>query len=271
MKLSTLTKRLQSAGIPNARREALMLFEHYLGIPMEKLLFSDPECDSSKLDSALERRISREPLQYILGYAYFYNERYKVTPDCLIPRADTEILVELATRLIPEGESFFDLCCGSGCIAISTLKNTKNTRAYALDISEGAINIARENAIENGVSDRIDFSLADVLAHEDERIAYAVLSNPPYVTNEEYLTLEKELYFEPKNALVGFGEGGCGFYEKIISLYKNRIKKGGFIAFEIGYLQADIVSLMAEKNDMTYEIIKDYSGLNRVLILRNKE
>ncbi len=271
MKLSAIIKRLCDGGIDNARGEALMLFEHYSGISKEKLLFSDPECDAPELKIAIERRLFREPLQYILGYAYFYNEKYKVTPDCLIPRSDTEILVELATGLIPDGESFFDLCCGSGCIAISTLKNTKDTRAFALDISEGAIDIAKDNARDNGVLDRIEFITADVLCYETDKVVFAVLSNPPYVTSEEYLSLDKELYFEPKSALVGFGEGGCGFYEKIVSLYKRKIKKGGFIALEIGYLQADLVCKIAEENNMNCEVVRDYNGQDRVLILRNKE
>lgn len=271
MRLSELITRLSHGGIENARGEGVMLFEHYSGISKEKLLFSDPECDAPGLEEATRRRISHEPIQYILGYAYFYNEKYKVTPDCLIPRSDTEILVELATRLIPEGESFFDLCCGSGCIAISTLKNTKDTKAFALDISEGAINIARDNARDNGVLDRIELITADVLSYKSDTEVFAVLSNPPYVTDEEYLALDKELYFEPKSALVGFGEDGCGFYEKIVSLYKRKIKKGGFIALEIGYLQADLVREIAEENNMTHEVIKDYNGHDRVLVLRNKE
>lgn len=269
MKLSSLIKTLDDAGIENARGEGIMLFEHFSSIPREKLLFSDPDYESGELDRAIQRRINREPIQYILGYTYFYNEKYKVTPDCLIPRQDTELLVELATRLIPEGECFIDLCTGSGCIAISTLSNTKKTRAYALDISEGALNIARENADINGVSGRVEFIKADVLDYEPEGEFFAVLSNPPYVTEEEYSSLDSELYFEPRGALVGFGEYGCGFYERIISLYKRKIKKEGFIALEIGYLQADAVCDIAKRNNMSYEVKKDYSGNDRVVILRH--
>ena len=268
MKLSELIKRLSDEGFENARGEGIMLFEHFTGIPRERLLFSDPDLESGELLEAVERRLKREPIQYIIGYTYFYNEKYKVTPDCLIPRQDTEHLVELATRLIPEGEHFIDLCTGSGCIAISTLKNTKGTTASALDISEGALSIARENAISNGVSDRLKFIKADVLEYEPDGEFFAVLSNPPYVTEEEYSALDGELYFEPRGALVGFGDFGCGFYERIISHYKRKIKKEGFIALEIGYLQANIVCKLAKDNNMSYEVIRDYSGNDRVVLLR---
>ncbi len=270
MRLSQFIERLSLGGVENARGEAIMLFEHCLGTSREKLLFSDPECEGEELLLLVERRLSGEPIQYILGYAYFYNEKYKVTPDTLIPRADTEILVELAAGLIPEGESFLDLCTGSGCIAISTLNATRNTRVTAIDISPGALAVARENAALCGVADRAEFIEADVCSYDFPSQVFAVLSNPPYVTESEYMALDKELYFEPRSALVGFGEGGCGFYEKIISLYREKIKKEGFIALEIGYLQAERVCRLAEEHNMTHEVIKDYSGNDRVVLLRRR-
>ena len=271
MKLSELTHILRTAGIENARGEAIMLFEHFGGLKRERLLFEDSELSTPELLSAAERRKKREPLQYILGFADFYNERYIVSPDCLIPRQDTEILVEIAARLIPMGERFIDLCTGSGCIAISTLRATVGTSAIAVDISPGALEIARRNAERLDVSKRIHLVEADALAYEPEAEPYAVLSNPPYVTEDAYSRLEPELYHEPRLALVGTGEDGCGFYKRIISVYSKRIKKEGFIALEIGYDQAEVIRLLAAEVDMSCEVVKDYSGNDRVCVLRHRQ
>lgn len=267
MKLSDLTKALSGAGIENARAEARMLFEHFTDIKREKLYGTDAESDSPELAKAAERRCKREPLQYIIGYTDFYRERYTVTPDCLIPRQDTEVLVDTAVSLIPEGENILDLCTGSGCIAISTVKNTKNTTAVAVDVSDGALTLARKNAEANGTADRITFINRDVTDTALEGKFFAILSNPPYVTPEAYAGLEKEIFHEPKIAFVG-GDDGLYFYRRLTELYKNSLKDGGFIAYEIGYDQAEGIAEIAEKNGMTVEIINDLGANPRVALLR---
>ena len=267
MKLSELTKILLDSGIENARGEARMLFEHFTDIKRSALFCTDAESNSDDLISAAKRRAEREPLQYILGYADFYRERYRVTPDCLIPRQDTETLVDLAVSLIPDGEHFIDLCTGSGCIAISTLKNTKNTSAVAVDISAAALNIARANAEENGVFDRITFVNRDVTECAVEGSFFAVLSNPPYVTPTAYSALEKEIFHEPKIAFVG-GDDGLDFYRRLTELYRDSLKHGGFIAYEIGYDQSEGIKQIALANKMSCEIINDLGGNPRVALLR---
>ena len=269
MKLSELTKILFDAGIENARAEARMLFEHFTKKKAAELVIGDPESDSKELISALEKRRRREPLQYILGKAYFYREEYEVTPDCLIPRQDTEILVDTAVKLIPDGERFLDICTGSGCIAISTLCNTKNTSATAIDISLAAIEVARRNAEKNGVSKRVNFIQKDALKESVDGDFFAVLSNPPYVTEDAYESLEKEIYYEPKIAFVG-GKDGLDFYRRLTALYRDRIKDGGFIAYEIGYDQKDGIRAIAEENEMTSEVIYDLGGNPRVAVLRKR-
>ncbi len=268
MKLSEATRLLREAGIDDARAEARILFSEFGGFSLADMIGADVESDLPKLVEALERRAKREPLQYIVGRVDFYRESYKVSPDCLIPRQDTEVLVDLAVKMIPEGERFIDLCTGSGCIAISTLKNTKDTTAVAVDLSRGALNIARENAEQNGVSDRLTLIECDALKSRIDGEFFAVLSNPPYVTKDAYGSLEPELYFEPKMALVGSDEDGAGFYRRIAELYCPAIKDGGFIAFEIGFDQAQALNKTAEKLGMTCEIIKDLSGLDRVALLK---
>ena len=270
MKLSELTKMLLDAGIENAKGESRMLFEHFGKIKRENLFGTDAESDAPELMEAAKRRAAREPLQYVIGKTDFYREVYKVSPDCLIPRPDTEMLVDLAVSAIPMGEEFLDLCTGSGCVAISTLKNTKETRAVAVDISERTLAIAEENAAINGVSDRIKFVSADVLRDKIEGKFYAVLSNPPYVTDSAYEGLEKEIYHEPKIAFVG-GEDGLVFYRRLTELYKSSIKDGGFIAYEIGYDQAEEIKKIADGANMSCEIIKDFGGNARVAVLKRRK
>ena len=269
MKFKEAVKILSEKGIESAKFDASEIFVRFGGFSRTDLLLNNPQSTDEKVLSAIRRRSEREPLQYILGEVYFYNECYDVTGDCLIPRPDTEILVEYATKNIPEGEYFIDLCTGSGCVGISTLRNTKDTCATLVDISLPALEIAKKNAKKNGVEKRAHFELRDALLPYSDKEFFAILSNPPYVTDREYKALMPEIYFEPKIALVAKNEGLI-FYEKITKIYKDKLKKGGFIAYEIGKDQADSLCKIAESNCMNIEIIKDYSGNNRVAVLRHK-
>ena len=268
--LKEATELLCRAGIDSAKEEARLIFSKIGKIPPHQLIGADISSDCQEVFKALERRANREPLQYIIGEVDFYRETYKVTPDCLIPRADTEILVDFAVKNLPEGASFLDICTGSGCVAISTLCNTKNTRAKAIDISGRALDVAKKNAEINGVFERAEFILGDALTESFGENIFAVLSNPPYVTDSAYEKLEKEIYFEPKEAFVG-GYDGADFYRNLTPKYKNKISKDGFIAYEIGYDQGRLLQAIAEENGMSAEIIKDFSGNDRVAVLRRSK
>lgn len=257
---------LKEAGVPSPEYDARELFRIFGGQSIE-LITHCSSSDSEELENALDRRVKREPLQYIVGSVGFFREEYKVTPDCLIPRSDTEILVEYAVKNIPEGESFADLCSGSGCIGISTLKNTTGTRCDAFDISDSAINLTKENARLNGVADRLRVTKKDLLKENIEGEYFAILSNPPYIPKKVYEELDKEIFSEPEIAFVG-GDDGLIFYERLIPMCSRRIKQNGFIAFEIGYDQAKSIKDIADKNRLGCQIIKDYSGNDRVAILR---
>lgn len=267
MKLNEAVLRLSASGISEPLRLCRTVFREIGGFRDFELLSGEISCDSPELLSAVERLSAGEPIDYILGYRDFYRERYKVTPDVLIPRSDTEVLVDFAVANIPSGESFFDLCTGSGCIAVSTLRNTRGTTARLADLSEGALNVARENAEANGVIERCSFHLMDVRREAIGGEVFAVLSNPPYVTDAAYKCLDKNIYYEPKMAFVGGVDGG-DFYRDITPLYKDRIKKGGFIAYEIGYDQEELIKAIALDNGMTAEILFDLSGNARVAILK---
>lgn len=267
MTLSEAIERLRGAGVPDAEYDARAIFRHFGGFRDYELVLRRISSDDPKLTDAIERRASREPLQYILGRCDFYRESYFVSCDCLIPRQDTEILVDFAVKNLPSGVRFLDLCTGSGCVALSTLNNTEKTSALAVDISEGAIGVARKNAENLGLSCRVEFLVSDARASAIEGDFYAVLSNPPYVTSEEYESLDEEIYFEPKGAFVGGADGG-DFYRDITSLYKDRIARVGFIAYEIGAMQGELLKKIAEANEMSCEIINDLSGRARVAVLR---
>ena len=269
MTLNEAIRILTEAGIDSPVYDAEELFCHFCGYSKSTLyMMSRVESDSPKLIEAVERRVKREPLRYITGVAYFYREKYKVTPDCLIPRFDTEILVDYAVKNLPEGATFMDLCTGSGCIAISVLNNTRGTRAIAVDIDGGALALAEENAYTNGVSDRIHLRRADLTREVVDEPVFAVLSNPPYVSEAAYKGLEGEIFHEPPHAFLGGFDGG-DFYRSLTPIYKEKIAENGFIAYEIGYDQAELLRRIAEENSMTCEILKDLSGNDRVAILRH--
>lgn len=268
MKLSEAVRTLAEAGIESAAYDARFIFSELGGISVAETVGGDPECHLPAVADAIERRSKREPLQYIIGSVDFYREKYRVSPSCLIPRQDTEILVDYAVKNLPCGAVFADLCTGSGCVAISVLCNTKNTLAIGADISAGALGLARENAETNGVADRLTIAECNVLEKALDTTFFAVLSNPPYVTSAAYSELAPEIYFEPREAFVG-GDTGTEFYERITEIYHDKIAPLGFIAYEIGYDQADALREIAKKHAMSCEILKDLSGHDRVAILKN--
>ncbi len=265
-----ITKALANAEIENYRAEAAMLICRFCSINQAELLLRrDEDFDSPELENAVIQRISHYPLQYILGYWEFCHETYRVTKDTLIPRADTEKLVELATRLLPERARFADLCTGSGCVAISTLAARTDCRAVAVDLFPKTLEVARENAEQNGVGDRLGFLEADVLspAFMDGLGTFdAILSNPPYIETEQLSLLEPELAFEPNAALDG-GDDGLKFYRVIIGEYGKYLSPTGFMLLEIGCDQAKAVSTIAAHAGYRCEVYKDFGGNDRVAYL----
>lgn len=266
MTLREAIELLRKSGVASPEYDARELFRAYAGLDTGVILMSSGS-NSDELIKGVERRAKREPLQYIIGSVGFYREEYKVTPDCLIPRSDTEILVDYAVKHIPEGELFADLCSGSGCIGISTLRNTKSTACHSYDISAGALALTSENAHSNGVSERITVKKRDLLREDIDGEYFAILSNPPYIPRGVYEKLESEIFNEPEIAFVG-GEDGLVFYERLIPMCLDHLKDGGFIAFEIGYDQGESLRRLAELNSCSFELIKDYSGNDRVVILK---
>lgn len=265
-----LTERLKRAGIENAAGEAAYLASSFCGVDFAHFPLAK-DLSGKALERAVSRREAGEPLQYIIGKWRFMNEEYEVTPAVLIPRQDTEILVEWAINNIPRGGKFCDLGTGSGCIAVSILAARPDLTCVACDKYADALEVAKRNAARNNVSERVEFVLCDVLAEELPGGDFdAVVSNPPYVTADEYETLGRELFFEPRSALTDGGDG-LTFYRAITEKYAPRLNERGVIVYEIGASQGASLSEIADAFGMSAKIIKDYSGHDRVAVMRRKE
>lgn len=250
MTIDEIAGALEKAGIENTRHEAYILYEEFEGALLQK---------------ALQRRINREPLQYIIGRWPFFREEYFVTPDCLIPRSDTEVLVEHLVKCLPQNARFLDLCTGSGCIAVSLAKNRPDTSAVAADISDAALALAKKNAVHNGVS-TVEFINADVTKKSPFAEKFdCIVSNPPYITDAAMKALAPELSYEPQIALCG-GTDGMDFYRAIVKNFANDLKENGFFAFEFGYDQREAAKALASKNGFDFSEIYDYGGNFRAAI-----
>ncbi len=268
MTYAELVSMLTGAGIDSPEYDAARLIGHFSGRDPSAIRFSPAEdFPHPALADAAARRAAREPLQYILGEWDFYRETYRVEPGCLIPRADTEILVEYAARILPQGGRFLDLCTGSGCIAVSTLAARPDCTADAVDCFAVPLRLAAENALRNGVSDRLTVRRGDVLAGEGAVGKYAcILSNPPYIERGVIPTLSPELAHEPSSALDG-GEDGLIFYRAIVTQYRRHLAPGGCFIFEIGYDQATALEAIAREAGMHCTVRRDLGGCDRMAIL----
>ncbi len=274
MHYKEIVSRLSRVCPDNCEYEARILFESFSGTKIPSRLahcdfIIDDEELVEKLELCLQRREKHEPLQYIVGVWEFYRQKYLLSHDCLIPRPDTEVLVEHAIRLLPKGAHFADLCTGSGCIAVSTLCERPDTTAVMVEKFPMTMDVASINAIYNNVQGRVEALMMDILT-EDEKLSGrefdAILSNPPYIRPEVIEGLSEEVKFEPYAALYG-GEDGLTFYRRIIGTYSALVKKGGFMLLEIGYDQADDVCCIASEHNYSCEIFKDYGGNDRVVYI----
>ncbi|MBO7293722.1 MAG: peptide chain release factor N(5)-glutamine methyltransferase [Clostridia bacterium] len=265
MKLSELRRRLTAAGVDEPATEARLLFAAFSGATPAEMLGCDPECEEPALADALLRRCAREPLAYILGEVPFYRSTLRVTPDCLIPRSDTERLVELAVDRLPHGAVFLDLCTGSGAIAVTVLAERTDTCAVATDISEGALAVAAENARRLGVADRLTLLRSDLLSETPEGEFCAILSNPPYIRTAVVDTLSPEVGREPRSALDG-GRDGLLFYRRILTLAP-LLRPHGFFLLECGYDQEEEMAALASRAGLSFSPYRDYGGRFRGCLL----
>lgn len=261
-------KTLCEAGIADAKNDAWLLFAmackidhtfYYMHLDEEM-----PEDARHEFETLIHKRSERVPLQYITGEQEFMGITFRVNSSVLIPRQDTETLVEEALKLVQPGMKIMDMCTGSGCVLISILKNTHGVEGFGYDISKQAINVAKENAKLNEVA--ADFERSDLFDDVMEEQFDMLVSNPPYIRSEEIATLMPEVAdFEPREALDG-KEDGLYFYRKLIAGCPEFVKPGGFVLFEIGYDQGEAVSsMMREAGFSNVRIIKDLAHHDRVV------
>lgn len=263
-------KALMSAGVEDARYDTSVMFCRLFGIQMAELpLIMDKNFESEELSLWVSRRTSGEPLQYIIGEWEFYGLTFEVNENCLCPRGDTELLVELAIKLLPKDAEFLELCTGSGCIPVSVCKNRPDVKGTATDLFPKTLEIAKRNADKNGVPDKIDFVLSDVFDVDRWKDCKfdAIISNPPYIPTKDIESLSKEVKREPFAALDG-GVDGLDFYRVIIGRYGKYLKKNGIMLLEIGYDQAESIKAIAADAGYTCEVYKDLGGNDRAVIVR---
>jgi release factor glutamine methyltransferase len=270
------TALLSRAGIEQAAQETAWLFEQALGMTQLALRLNGSQTvEGARLGRAqalLARRARREPLQYLLGTQEFCGLEFEVEPDVLIPRPETEGLVEAVTSLASEERPVIaDIGTGSGCIAVSLARRLPWAAFYATDCSEAALRVARRNAERHGVTGRVTFVEGDLLkpleAHGLAGLVNIVVSNPPYIAERDWEVLQPEVrLYEPRVALAG-GEDGLAVYRRLVRESADLLCEGGWLIMEVGQGQAKPVRRLVEDTGRygAVEIRPDQAGIARVV------
>ena len=260
-------QKLKEAEIGEAQLDARLLLEEVCGTDHNTLLCHGDrevsEAEEEQYRKALEQRAVHVPLQHLLGYQDFMGLRFQVNEHVLIPRQDTEILVEEAMRYLHDGMRILDLCTGSGCILLSLLHYSNDCEGVGVDISQEALQVAAQNAELLGI--KADFLKSDLYEKVTGKFDLLV-SNPPYIERKVIPTLMEEVReYDPYIALDG-GEDGLDFYRRIIGGAQDYLKRGGQILMEIGSGQAKAVSeLLREAGFKEIDACRDFAGLDRVV------
>lgn len=267
----------KSKGIESARLDAEVLLSHVLGQKRIYLYvhFDEPmeAKELAKFREYVAKRARHIPVAYILGQREFMGLDFKVTKDTLIPRPDTEILVENTIAKVNENfgdkQSYdiVDIGTGSGAIILSLLKILPKAKGFTVDISANAVAVAKENAQNLQVDDRCEFFVGDLFEPVKDKVFDVIVSNPPYIPQKDIATLEIDVKdYEPLSALTD-NKDGLSFYQRLFAQGMKYLKNGGFMAMEIGIYQAEPVKQMAIDNGwQNIEIIKDYAGIDRVVL-----
>ncbi len=270
--LNTAILRLHSAGIDEAELDAKYIVSHVLGVPAYTLYTEKARTvnrrQKSVIDRMLKQRTAGKPLQYVIKEQAFFGLTFKVTPHVLIPRPETELLVEKALKKARELTSpdILDLCTGSGCIAVSLKANLPGARITASDISAGALRTAKSNAKLNRTD--IRFVRSDLFSRLTATFDI-IVTNPPYINQKDYQALDKKILdHEPKTALLG-GEDGLTVIRIIIAEAITHLRPNGWLLMEIGYDQRESVeALMKKEGCLDIHTFQDYSGFDRIVIGR---
>ncbi|MBU0481970.1 MAG: peptide chain release factor N(5)-glutamine methyltransferase [Proteobacteria bacterium] len=269
--------RLEENGVPDADLEAALLLEYLFGIKRVDLILSErrfADHELEKFEESLRRRIAREPLSYIVREKEFWSLPFRVTPSVLIPRPETELLVEEVLALVENHNTYqgrmLDLGTGSGVIPVVLALELPLAKVFASDLSFNALEVAWENMVRHNVADRVFLMNGNWLSHLRSDCPFAIIiSNPPYVAVDSRAQLQPELDFEPEMALYG-GRDGLDAYRTMIPESRRCLQKGGMLVMEIGYDQEEMVrDIFSESPGMELvKIRKDYSGQSRIAVGR---
>lgn len=273
--LSEIIKILQAANIDEASVKARIILREVANMSVEDMLLDRDVKDEQKvLDFARKMAQTKAPLQHLLGYWYFMGEKFIVSENTLIPREETEFLVNCAIEKINKIKKdtlqVLDIGTGSGCIACMIAKNAPQAEVLGVDISSDALQVALENAQKLDLIKKVVFRKSDLFSalREGEKFD-VVVSNPPYISEDDYKNLDSTVRdFEPKSALLA-KENGLEFYKKIIKQAAKYVNYGGYIAFECGMGQAREICTLLERNGFQVsDVIKDLAGIERVVAAR---
>ena len=262
-----IRKRFRYAAIEDAGREAGLILGMVLEMDLTGLVtFRDrlfPEEKQGELEALVQRRLGGEPVQYILGEWEFMGLPFRVTPAALIPRQDTETLVEQGLDLVKSNgcRTALDLCCGTGCVGIS-MAALGGLEVTMSDLSPACVALSRENAEKNGVLEHCCFCQGDLFQAVPGQRFDMILSNPPYLADGEFAYVQRELLFEPRMALAG-GPDGLDFYRRIAGEYRDYLNPGGVLLMEVGWLQAKTVQSFFPGPTLVQD---DLNGVARVVI-----
>lgn len=258
------------ASIENHMFETHLIVRSVLKMsPMDLVLSHTKEVEADKVETvraAALRRINGEPLQYILGTEEFMGIEFEVAKDVLIPRADTETLVETVLKhLNKNGATLLDIGCGSGCVGLSIAYLNSRVCLRGVDISDSALKLSKRNAKKLGLSERAEFVKADILSDSLPGKYDVIVSNPPYIRTDVIPTLMREVqFYEPHLALDGGGDG-LKFYRAITEKAPRLLNEKGLLAFEIGFDQGEEVCELMKKSFDNVKVIKDLAGNDRVV------
>jgi release factor glutamine methyltransferase len=266
------TAYFEKAGVPNPRLDVELLLAHALALKRMDLymqferVLTEPELD--KLRPLVKRRSAREPLQHILGTVDFCNLTLTVNSKALIPRHETEILVQKAIECLGKDSSgkILDIGTGTGAIVLAILQSCPSTTAVAVDLSEDALTLAKQNAENSKLQSRIEFRNGNLFEAIQKNESFEmIVSNPPYIPSTEIAALQKEVQFDPVMALDG-GADGLDLIRKIIAEASQFLKSSGFLLIEIGLNQHEAVRKLLEEAKYTkIEIFKDLQGVQRIV------
>lgn len=268
---------LRKAGVPEARREAGSLLAFVLAKDRTFILAHADDAISEdevrRFQAMLDSRAQGKPAQYIMGRQEFYGLEFEVTPDVLIPRPETELLVETALKLSSKDGDvcICDVGTGSGCIVVTLLRQLPFARAVALDVSPAALEVGKRNAARHSVSDRVKFVLSDCFESLDQQSFDMIVSNPPYVAEGAVATLQREVRdHEPRVALTAGGDG-LDVIRRLVEGATSFLKPGGYLLFEIGFDQHAAVGELIDSE--TWELLnihQDLQGIPRTVALKKR-